>query len=261
MKIALVSLNQVWEDKKANQLNCQKYIQQASSLNCEFIVFPEMTLTGFSMNTQLIKENPDQSQTIEFFTHQAQKYSISIAFGVVFEKADKATNNMVIIDNSGKRLSAYSKIHPFSFSGENNFYYGGDEIVFCQIGEMSIGSAICYDLRFPEIYQALSQNSNIIITIANWPEKRVKHWTHLLQARAIENQSFIIGVNRTGTDGNSINYVRSSFVYNPVGEIMNPIHTVLEMDIFDLNLEDVDTIRKSFPMKQDRKTELYKSIL
>ena len=261
MKLALVSLNQVWEDKKANQIKCQDYIEQASKLNCELIIFPEMTLTGFSMNTQLIKENPDQSSTFEFFSQQAKQNRISVAFGVVSEKGDKATNNLDIIDQTGKLLSSYAKIHPFSFSGENNYYYGGDELVTCQIADATIGLTICYDLRFPEIFQALSENCNIILTIANWPERRIKHWNTLLEARAIENQTFTIGVNRTGTDGNNHSYGKSTMIFDPIGQKIDPTYIFHDMDIYVLNLNDVISARNSFPLKQDRKTEFYKSIL
>lgn len=261
MKIALVSMDQVWEDKKANQIKCQDYIEQAMKLNCELIIFPEMTLTGFSMNTQLIKENPNQSPTIEFFSQHARQNKLSIAFGVVFEKEEKATNNLIVLDHTGNLLSSYAKIHPFSFSGENSYYLGGDELVTCQIADATIGLTICYDLRFPEIFQALSKNCNIILTIANWPERRIKHWITLLKARAIENQTFTIGVNRTGKDGNNHTYINSSVIFDPMGEQVEPAHTFLDMDIYELNLNDVLSTRNAFPMKQDRMTIFYKSIL
>lgn len=261
MKIALVSLDQVWENKTANQLKCHNYIIQASKFKAELIIFPEMTLTGFSMNTKLIAEKPDQSPTIKFFSQQAKQNNLSIAFGMVFEKDDKATNNLSIINKDGNLLSTYTKIHPFSFSGENKYYLAGDELITCEIADATIGLTICYDLRFPEIFQALSQNCNLIITIANWPERRAKHWNTLLEARAIENQSFIAGVNRTGADMNNLRYVKSAVVFDPTGEKMEPIHSFLDMDIYDLNLSDSQSERNSFPVKQDRKTEFYKSLL
>lgn len=261
MLVALVSLDQVWENKNANQMKCEFYIEKASKCNCELIIFPEMTLTGFSMNTELISEKVDDSPTIKFFCQMANKYKLSIGFGVVFKKKIKATNNFIIVDSSGKILSNYTKIHPFSFSGENKYYSGGEELVTCNVAKATIGLTICYDLRFPEIFQALSKSCNLILTIANWPERRVKHWNVLLQARAIENQSFTIGVNRTGIDGNNHSYIRSSVVFDPDGEKLQPKHTFLEMDIYNINLCDVITARSSFPMKQDRKTEFYRSIL
>ena len=261
MKIAIVSLDQVWEDKKANQLKCHDYIKRASKFKAELIIFPEMTLTGFSMNTKLIGEKPDQSPTIGFFSQQAKQQKLSIAFGVVFTKDVKATNNLIVLNNNGNLLSTYAKIHPFSFSGENNYYLGGDELIICKIAEANIGLTICYDLRFPEIFQALSKSCNIIITIANWPERRINHWTILLQARAIENQLFTIGVNRTGSDGNNLSYVKSSVVFDPTGEEMEPMHSYLDMDIYDLPLSEIIAVRNSFPVQQDRKTEFYRSLL
>jgi omega-amidase len=261
MKIALVSLNQIWEDKSANQLKCKDYVEKASQSGAELIVFPEMTLTGFSMNIKFIREKIIQSPTVKFFSVQAKKNNISVAFGAVFEKDDMATNNLVVIDSTGKLLSNYAKIHPFSFSGENNFYLGGNEFVTCKVSGATIGLTICYDLRFPEIFQVLSKNCNLILTIANWPERRITHWNTLLQARAIENQLFMAGINRTGIDGNNINYIKSTYVFDPLGEKMNPLHSFSDLDIYDLSLDKVTSARASFPVKQDRKTELYKSFL
>ncbi len=261
MRIALVSLDQVWEDKRANREKCLDYIVKAKELAAEFIAFPEMTLTGFSMNTELIGEKQDQSETIEFFSQQAKSNKIGIAFGVVFFRGDKATNNLIIVDENGVLLTSYAKIHPFSFSGENEFYLGGEKICSCKIGEANIGLTICYDLRFPEIFQYLSRECNLLLTIANWPEKRVNHWITLLQARAIENQSFMVGINRTGTDGNKLRYVKSSVVFGPIGEKLIPNHSFRDLDIFDLPLDSIKSVRASFPVKQDRKSELYKSLL
>lgn len=261
MKIALVSLDQNWEDKTANQEKCKDYIEQASLLKSELVIFPEMTLTGFSVNTQLISEEPDHSDTIDFFCQQAKLNHIAIAFGVVLKSVNKATNNLIIVDNNGTALKTYAKIHPFSFSGENEYYIGGDEICSCAIADAIIGLTICYDLRFPEIFQALSQKCNLILTIANWPQKRINHWDILLQARAIENQCFIAGVNRTGTDGNNLQYINSSVVFDPSGERLVPQHTYLDMEIHDVSLDQVLSARNSFPVKHDRRNDLYKSIL
>jgi predicted amidohydrolase len=261
MKIALVSLNQVWEDKKANEANCQEYIEKASALNADLIIFPEMTLTGFSMNIHQTGESPDQSDTLEFFIKHSKKNSIAIAFGVVFRKDGKATNNLIILDKRGAVLANYAKIHPFSFSGEDNFFEGGEKLGFCSIDDADIGLSVCYDLRFPEMFQALSKNCNLILTIANWPEKRIRHWNTLLAARAIENQLFMIGVNRTGTDRNNLRYVKSSAVFDPAGDKLEPTQSYLDMDIYNLVLSDTRSVRNGFPIRQDRKTEFYKSIL
>lgn len=261
MKIALVSLYQIWEDKNGNRLKCQYFIEKASHSGANLIVFPEMTLTGFSMNIGLIREKNGNSPTLDFFSHQAKINNICIAFGVVFEKDEKATNNLVIVDNNGSVISNYAKIHPFSYSGENNYYIGGSELISVEILDATIGSTICYDLRFPEIFQYLSKNCNIILNIANWPEKRVKHWLSLMQARAIENQLYMIGVNRTGIDGNNNKYIKSSTVFDPLGEKISASFSDSDMDIYDLHLDMVQSVRDSFPVKSDRRIELYKSLL
>lgn len=261
MRIALVSLDQVWEDKEANKQKCEYYTDKASQNDCELVIFPEMTLTGFSMNTELIKEEEVKSTTIHFFTQLARKNNISIAFGVVFRKRNKATNNLVVINSSGNLLASYAKVHPFSYSGENNYYIGGEKLKDCSIGNAVIGLTICYDLRFPEIFQGLSKKCNIIVNIANWPEKRINHWNTLLEARSIENQSFIIGVNRTGIDGNNISYIKSSAVFDPSGMKLEPMDSYSDLDIYEINPDNVDSIRKAFPVKKDRIPEFYKTIL
>jgi predicted amidohydrolase len=121
--------------------------------------------------------------------------------------------------------------------------------------------SICYDLRFPEMFQALSKNSQIIVNIACWPEKRVHHRITYLQARAIENQSFFIGVNRTGKDGNNLNYRKSSMIVNPEGELLIGERVNDEIDIFEIDIAQVDAYRESFPVKNDRQPEFYKQIL
>ncbi|MBK7627800.1 MAG: carbon-nitrogen family hydrolase [Bacteroidales bacterium] len=261
MKVALVSLDQVWENKNANMIQCVGYIEKAAELGADMVAFPEMTLTGFSMNAGVIAEMPDRSTTIDFYICQAKDNNIAIAFGVVLFNGDKATNNLIIVDNNGTLLTSYSKIHPFSFSGENNYYLAGDQICSCEVANVGIGLAICYDLRFPEIFQVISKKSDIILLIANWPEKRISHWKILLQARAIENQCFIIGVNRIGIDGNNQSYVKSTVVFDPIGNELKPIESYLTLDLFDISQGQVAIVRKSFPVKQDRRNLFYKSLL
>ncbi len=261
MKIALVSLNQTWEDKKSNEKQCTKYAKLASQFGSDLIIFPEMTLTGFSMNTSLISEDPENSQTIGFFSELAIQNKISIAFGIVLRQGEKATNNLIIIDHKGNVASTYSKIHPFAYSGEDKYYTGGDKIASCKILDANIGLTICYDLRFPELFQALSKECNIIITIANWPASRIEHWKTLLKARSIENQLFIAGVNRTGIDGRHIKYISSSDLFDPSGKKIRPVQSLRGLKIYEASLTEVEAVRKSFPFKQDRKIEFYKSIL
>ena len=261
MRVALVSLNQGWENKGENFHACRSFVQRAKAQGAELVIFPEMTLTAFSMNTADTAEESVTTATVELFKALAQELQIAIVFGVVFQDGDKATNNAILVDAEGAIKGSYSKIHPFTFAGEDKVFNGGNEIGIAKLEQMRIGLTICYDLRFPEIYSALGKQCDLIINIANWPARRVDHWNALLKARAIENQLFVLGVNRTGTDGKGLEYVKSSQVINPNGELMTPVVSEDELDIFDIDPEFVGKFKQTFSTTQDRKPALYKSIL
>lgn len=262
MKVALVSLNQSWENKAENKQKVGETLALIAEhcTNTNLVVYPEMTLTGFTMESQKVKEDELSSETITFFKEQAQKYKVSIAFGVVLSKGEKATNNLVVVSEQGV-LATYAKIHPFSYAGEDNYYQAGDELKKLTIGGATIGLTICYDLRFPELYQAYSKDCSVILNIANWPERRVSHWRALNKARAIENQVFMIAVNRIGTDGKGLQYVFSSHIVSPYGEELKGTSLSEEVVVYELNLEEVAQYRAEFPVKNDRKITLYKEIL
>jgi omega-amidase len=179
---------------------------------------------------------------------------------VALKSQHDITNSLVLFSSAGEVLSSYAKIHPFSITQEGSCYKEGSSIVFKSLKETSLEFTICYDLRFSEIHQALSNSSDIIVNIANWPEVRKDHWESLLRARAIENQVFMVGINRTGTDGNGIKYFRGSQVFDPTGNPVKPIDTWGDVDIFELNLSLVRKTRESFPVKHDRKNEFYKCL-
>lgn len=262
MKVALVSLNQSWENKAENKQKVGETLALIAEhcTNTDLVVYPEMTLTGFTMESQKVKEDELSSETITFFKEQAKKYKVSIAFGVVLSKGEKATNNLVVVSEQGV-LATYAKIHPFSYAGENDYYQAGDELKKLTIGGATIGLTICYDLRFPELYQAYSKDCSVILNIANWPERRVPHWWALIKARAIENQVFMVGVNRIGKDGNGLLYVTSSHIVSPYGEVLKGTSLSEEVTLYELNLEEVTQYRTEFPVKNDRKTTLYKNLL
>lgn len=261
MKIATVSLNQEWEDKAANKKRCEKYIEKASLRKADIIIFPEMTLTGFSMNIEKTAERFKNSETVEWFRNEAKKHKINIVFGYTRKVKQKANNDCVVVNRKGNIEAVYTKIHPFSYAGEDKYFISGKEIVMFNINGTNIGLTICYDLRFPEIYQGLSKKSLVIINIANWPDKRKEHWETLLKARAIENQVFMIGVNRTGKDGKGNKYAKSTKVFGPNGKLIKPKQKDIKFDIYKLEIKNVINIRKELTIKEDRMTQLYKNIL
>ena len=259
MKIALVSLNQSWEDKESNWSLCEKYIEAAVAENVELIIFPEMTLTGFSEDVKKNGEDRLSSQTIKRFSKAASKNNIAIIFGMVLRNEDKYFNGCVFISSDGNIIGEYSKIHPFTFAGEDKYISTGDRLEIVQYKGVNIGLSVCYDLRFPEVYSTMAQSSDLIINIANWPNKRSDHWMALLKARAIENQIFVIGVNRTGKDGNGLEYLESSYIYNADGKLLSS-NSLGNMHIYEVDKKWQECYRDSFNTINDRKKELYKRL-
>jgi len=260
MTIVTISLNQIWENKKENLLLCEEYIKKASNENVDLIVFPEMTLTGFSININETSEVEKNSKTIAKFKDLAKQYKIAILFGIVIKDNDKALNKSIFINEDGNILGKYSKIHPFSFSGENQYFNAGEELMIVNYKNHNIGLTICYDLRFPELYSAYAKECDIVINIANWPKKRIDHWNTLLKARAIENQLFVVGVNRIGIDGNGLEYEESSAIFNANGENVE-FAKKGNMKIYDLEKNFTKEFREVFNTINDRKVELYRELI
>lgn len=260
MKISLVSLNQSWEDKEKNLKKISKIIAYASQNKVDLIAFPEMTLTGFSNNIEKLAEDQSNSFSINSIAKLARDFNISIIFGMIAKSADKGLNKCFLIDNHGKIIGNYTKIHPFSFANEDKFFISGENLSIVSFKGFRIGITICYDLRFPELYCALAKKCDLIFNIANWPKKRIEHWHTLLKARAIENQIFIAGVNRIGVDGNKLEYKESSYLFDPYGiKIKQKIN--FSQKIFDLKIAEIDLIRKNFNTVKDKKYDLYNKII
>lgn len=255
LKICLVSLNQKFEDKSANREKVEDILNDINKYNLDIIIFPEMTLTGYSLNTEL-SEPWENSKSLKFFIEQSKKSNTSIIFGLSIKENNSYKNRACFIDNKGNVLLFYDKIHPFSYAGEEKIFDGGSRLSFAKYKDFSLALTICYDLRFPEIYSLISTKADIIVNIANWPSKRLEHWKVLLQARAIENQVFIVGVNRTGKDLNN-DYQKSSMLIYPSGEICKPIISEGEIDIYEIDKYILETYRSSFPTYKDKKLELY----
>jgi predicted amidohydrolase len=261
MKVALISLNQIWEDKDANKSLITNLLGKINNSGVDLVVFPEMTLTGFTMNSTKHAEEPFSSESIDFFKKCALEYNCAVVIGIIQKESKLPSNRMIFIDKSGCLVSSYAKIHPFSLAGELESFSKGNLLVKTYFKGINIGSTICFDLRFPELYQALSKDCDVIINIANWPAKRHVHWDTLLRARAIENQVVMIGVNRIGVDGNGIEYKKSTAVFGADGMAIMGVSVSESIDIFEFDENEVSNIRKSFPFKKDRQIEFYKEIL
>lgn len=264
MKIALTNMDIVWENKSVNRDKCLELIKRASECGARLILFPEMTLTGFTMKPQSYGEEAgENSETVTFFETLSKRYAIAIGFGYI-EKGEKeglAKNHMAMVEQ-GKLLGDYTKIHPFSYGEEHRHYIGGDRLVTVSVDGVRFGLTICYDLRFPELYQALRSTCDAMVVIANWPKGRVAHWNTLLPARAVETQSYILGVNRIGRDM-SLDYEASSAAYDYEGRKLfvacKETSYGDECLMMEIEPEAVRRWKSEFPVEKDRKPALYES--
>jgi omega-amidase len=251
MLIALASLHIKWRDKSYNFKKCEALIQRAKAKNVELIIFPEMSLTGFSVIDPL-SEHAENSWTIKNFSKLAKKHKLSIQFGLsLFGNKNSSYNAMISIDQFGKLISRYNKVNLFSFSEENKEFLPGQKPIISDLGSIKIGNSICYDLRFPELYRQYANNCHCIVNIANWPSSRIRDWRYLLIARAIENQCIMIGVNRQGIDGLNLKYTKSSYIFLPSGKQLKPIYNSIELDCYDVDRSIVDRYRVKLPFLKD----------
>lgn len=261
MKVGLAQMDTVWEDTGENRKKTECYFEQAAERKLDMIVFPEMSLTGFSMNVEKITD--DWEKQPAFFRLMSEKYGICTVCGYAAGRIQSlpqdslklCTNHLAIMDQ-GRILLDYVKIHPFSYGTESKYFQGGDRICTVEWKGIALGGFVCYDLRFPEVFQISSEDSEIIFVIANWPEQRIAHWDTLLRARAVENQCYIVGVNRTGSGG-GLTYNGHSAVYAPDGERITEINEGEALLLAEIDIDKVRRFRKNFPVKNDRKKELY----
>lgn len=256
MRICVAQTDIVWEDKAANMLRYESFFSEAASGGAELLVFPEMSLTGFSMDTSLAESF--DGQTCAYFTEMAIRYKIAVVYGYVERIDDKFFNRLSAIRSDGVVIDRYSKMHPFNPGGESIFT-GGNVAESFSLNGVRFGLTICYDLRFPELYRYLSKNCDCVIVSASWPGSRREHWMTLLKARAIENQCYIAGCNRTG-HGGGIDYSGDSMVIAPDGTVISLADAGKAQLIYaDISADTVNDLRRSFPVLNDMRPDIYRN--
>ena len=238
-----------WEDKEANLQMFEEKIFSISQPT-EIVVLPEMFSTGFSMQPKKLAE-PMDGETVEWMKRIAAKKKIILTGSVIIEEDRNFYNRLVWVLPNGQ-IGYYDKRHLFAYGDEDQHYTAGKKRLIASVKGWKINLMVCYDLRFPVWSRQQGDfEYDVLIYVANWPERRVHAWTTLLRARAIENQSYVIGVNRTGDDGNKIPYTGESMAVNPMGEIL--YHKNDEEDVFTVTLDrsDLEKTREKFPFWKD----------
>lgn len=251
MKVALIQMDIKWEDKKANIEKTRILIKMSVEQGCRVIALPEMFNTGFSMNALSLAEDM-KGETVKELSAIASEHKIYIIAGIpTLWNATISKNTALVLDPEGKIIATYNKIKLFTLLNEDNFYTAGTEPVIFNIDDVRASVFICYDLRFPELFRCIAKQVQVIFVIANWPSIRKDHWETLLKARAIENQCFVIGVNRTGTDGNGLSYPGASHIFDPSGNDILSGNDREGILIGEINPPEVAEIRSRFPFLRD----------
>ncbi|MDO4284897.1 MAG: nitrilase-related carbon-nitrogen hydrolase [Eubacteriales bacterium] len=261
MKLALAQMQIEWENKEANLQKVTRYLELLSHVGgADLFALPEMSLTGFSPHTDRTKEKNRESVTQ--MTQLSRRFQTAIGVGWVRDTGALCENHYSIVTPHGETILDYAKLHPFRYGGEDRQFRGGGDLPVCGFGDFQIGVQICYDLRFPEPFQILSKTASLILVPANWPAPRREAWLCLLRARAIENQAYLAGINCAGQIG-GLAYTGDSCLYAPdgsacTGEILRLPGAPEGEQLLLFSLEnDTARIRREFPVKQDRREDLY----
>ena len=208
-----------WENPAENRAFFEKQINSLSE-NTDLVVLPEMFTTGFTMNPEKVAEKMN-GETITWMQKMASKKQVAITGSLVIEDDNTYYNRLVFVHPSGN-IETYDKRHSFTLAGEDKVYNSGDKILIVNYKGWRICPLICYDLRFP-VWARNTENYDLLIFMANWPVTRIKAWDTLLKARAIENMSYTIGINRTGKDANNYEYSGNSLVIDYLGEELSAL--------------------------------------
>jgi omega-amidase len=253
MLVAAVQHDIVWEDPEANFARLAPAIADAASAGARLVVLTEMFATGFSMHTERVAE-PADGPSERFLAEQAAEHGVWVCGSVAqLSPGDDRPANCLVLAAPDGALHRYRKIHPFSYSGEHEHYVAGGEHVTVDVEGVRCSLFVCYDLRFADEFWPLAQQTDCYVLVANWPESRRDHWRTLLRARAIENQAYVVGVNRVGSGG-KLEYSGDSAIVGPFGEEL----AVGERDLEQTLLVEVDPAvvadtRARYPFLVDRR--------
>lgn len=251
MKVHLVQYNLAWEDKAANYAKVTSMLEADPPAPGGLIVLPEMFSTAFSMNLTITAQKEDREDET-FLAGLARKHRCGVIGGVVSPVENgMARNESVAFGADGSLLARYVKMQPFMLGGEGEGHAAGKSVLTFPWEGFTVAPLVCYDLRFPEHFRsAVKLGANLMVVIASWPVKRYHHWLTLLQARAIENLAYVIGVNRTGSDPH-LNYNGRSVVVSPHGHIIADAGEGEGVTTADIKLAEVEEWRAYFPALKD----------
>ncbi|MBL7765393.1 MAG: amidohydrolase [Chitinophagaceae bacterium] len=249
LSFTLVQTALHWEDAAANRKMFEEKLNQLSPT--EIVVLPETFSTGFSMNPSTLAETM-QGETVQWMKSMAEKHKIILTGSLIIKENEHYHNRLIWMLPNGQ-CGHYDKRHLFSYAGEDVAFTPGEKRLITQVKGWKICTLICYDLRFPVwSRQHTDGEYDVLLYMANWPERRIAAWNSLLRARAIENQCYVVAVNRIGEDGNGHQYPGDSCVIDPMGEIIYQNRGGEDMKTISLNKEELIKVRTQFPFQKDK---------
>ena len=256
LKVALVQHDIVWHDREANFARFAPMVESAAAGGAEMVLFTETFSTGFSFDTPGIGEF-EGGPSSQFLVEQAARHGVwvggscpEIATGS--PDGDQRPSNTFVLAGPDGTTHRYRKIHPFSHADEEKYVRAGSDFVTVTVNGVRLSLFVCYDLRFADEFWGLAHDTDAYLVVANWPAKRRLHWSSLLRARAIENQAYVVGVNRVGTGG-GLDYSGDSVVIDPLGEVLVSAAGRETILFADIRARMVASTRDHFRFLQDRR--------
>jgi predicted amidohydrolase len=248
LKIALLQIPLVWEDAAANQASIEGYLQKLR-VKPDLVVLPEMFNSGFTMNVEGVGQNTENGETISWLQRVSADYGLAITGSIIARDGEKFYNRMLWVED-GILKAVYDKRHLFRMAGEDHYFSPGKKSPVITYKGWRILMRVCYDLRFPVWNR--STDIDLQIYVANWPKPRTIAWDKLLMARAIENQCYVVGVNRVGSDGNKVEYIGHSIAIDAKGEAITERATeTAGWIIANLSYTPLAEFREKFPLALD----------
>lgn len=254
MKVAAVQHDVCWEDPPATFARLRPQVAAAAGAGARLVVLTEMFGCGFSMDADRVAEPPDGPSTT-FLVEQAGQLGVWVCGSVPLrDRPGELPANVFTLAGPGGELHRYAKVHPFSYSGEHERYRAGTELVTVEVEGLRVTPFVCYDLRFADEFWQQAGVTDCYVVVANWPEQRRAHWQALLTARAIENQAYVVGVNRVGVDGNGLTYAGDSRIIDPLGEVLAAGARTEALLVADVDAAVVAATRDRFRFLPDRRS-------
>ncbi|TFV45997.1 nitrilase-related carbon-nitrogen hydrolase [Blastococcus sp. TF02A_35] len=252
MRVAAVQHDIVWEDREANFARLAPQVARAAGAGAELVLLTETFSTGFSMTPGI--GEPEDGPSAAFLAAQAAEHGVWVG-GSCPEIApgEQLPYNSFVLAGPDGSTHRYRKLHPFSHGGEHERFRAGDGPVSVTVGGLRVTPFICYDLRFADVFWRAATGTDLYVVVANWPAARRQHWQALLQARAIENQAYVVGCNRVGTAGDGTEHAGDSRIISPMGELLATAAGVETVVLADVDAAEVAATRDRFRFLADRR--------